>query len=126
MLGLPKSAGGELSEKELSRAALWAALFVICSLALAYLVFWRLHGKTVYGYRRYYALLMAAVIAPIMPGAIVGGGIGELFTYFGGDHDAAVYWISTVAGAAFNWYFYFLLIAAFIRWRNKRNLARAT
>jgi hypothetical protein len=124
MLGRAQNRAAELSEKELRLAAVCAALFVIAALALTHLVFGWLPGKTLFGYRRYYAAVMALATLPLLPGLIVGGGIGELVTYFGGHHETAVYWTSTLVGAWVNWYLYFLLFANFIRWRKKRKLPR--
>jgi hypothetical protein len=125
MLSRAQNRAAELSEKELRLAAVCAAIFVIAAMAISYAFFWRLNAKTIFGYRRYYLLFMAVVVAPLLPGLIVGGGIGDLVTYFGGHHETAVYWVSTLVGAWVNWYLYFLLFANFIRWRKKRNLARA-
>jgi hypothetical protein len=123
MLGRAQARAGELSEKELRRAAVWAAVFVIVVTAFSYFMFLHLSGKTIEGRRLYYMLLMAATIAPLLPGLIVGGGIGELVTYFAGHHVTAAYWVSTLVGAWLNWYLYFLLFATFISWRKKKQHA---
>ena len=123
--GRAQSPADKLSEREFLLAAMLAALFVICAMSFSRLVYGRFPAKTIFNYRRYYLLLMFATIVPLLPGLIVGGGIGELITYLGGHHELAVYWTSTLVGAAFNWYFYFVLFSGIIRRRNKRKLATA-
>ncbi len=116
---------GQLTEKELRRAAFWAAVVVIGAIAVTWVVYFLLPGGRLFGRRLYYLAFMFATVLPLVPGLLVGGGIGSLVTLVIGRGESAAYWITFVVSLAFNWYFYFALFSYWIYYLNKRKQHRA-
>jgi hypothetical protein len=110
------------TKRPVVHAALWSAVLVIASMLIPWIVFKYLPPLRLFGARRYYLAVIGATTLPLLPGMLVGGGIGSLITFFGGGEGSVVDAISAAVGVGINWYFYFLFFSTLIVRRTRKTL----